>query len=97
MPRAKFDPELDETVAEIGRMDTPKGEIVCKIVAYNGGASKVDLKRTYKKGEDERFASLGRLAGEEITGVIDLLEKAMDWMQENGDAPADSEEDGGEE
>jgi hypothetical protein len=87
MPKSTFDKDKDETLAEIGRIDTAKGQIVCSIMSYNGGASKVSLNRTYKKGEEDRFASLGRLAGDEVTGVIGLLEDALQYLQENGDAP----------
>ena len=53
-------------------------------MSYNGGDAKVALVRSYKnaKGE-ERLSSLGRLAGEEISGVIGLLEDARQWLEDN--------------
>ena len=85
MAATKFDPEKDETLAEIGRVSGPKGDIVCSIVSYNGGDAKVQLGRSYSnaKGE-ERHYSLGRLLGEEIGGVIGLLEDARQWLEDNG-------------
>jgi hypothetical protein len=85
MAASKFDPQKDETLAEIGRVDGPKGELVCSIMSYNGGDAKVALVRSYKnaKGE-ERLSSLGRLVGEEIGGVIGLLEDARQWLEDNG-------------
>jgi hypothetical protein len=87
MPK-KFDPDKDECLAEVGRVETTKGEIVCRVMSYDGNDPKVQLNRTYRnKDGEERFANLGRLTGEEIPGVANLLEEARVWLVENEDAP----------
>ncbi len=88
MPK-KFDPDKDECLAEVGRKQTAKGEIVCRVLSYDGGSPKVQLNRTYttKEGE-ERFSNLGRVTGEELSDVASLLEEARTWFVENEqDAP----------
>jgi hypothetical protein len=82
--KKKFDPDKDEVLAEVGRVDTNKGAIVCRIISYDGNAPKVQLNRTYtNKDNEERFANLGRLSGDELRDVLDLLEEARAWFVEN--------------
>lgn len=90
MPK-KFDPDKDECLAEVGRVQTPRGEILCRVMSYDGGDPKVQLNRTYRtKENEERFNNLGRLTGEEIPGVANLLEEARVWLVENEEEPAEA-------
>jgi len=83
MPK-KFDPDKDECLAETGRVETPKGHIVARVLSYDGNDPKVQLNRIYRNKEgEERFANLGRLTGEEIGSVVELLEGARTWLVEN--------------
>jgi len=80
---ARFFPELDEIVGEIGRFTdaTGRSEIVCEIARYNGGQEKVHLTRKYVGAEGEtRTRGLGRLHPDEIGELIELLQQSAEWF-----------------
>lgn len=85
MASKKFDPDKDEVLAEIGRVEGARNSIVCRVVSYDGADAKVQLNRVYTaKDGEERFTNLGRVAADDLQGVIDLLDEARAWFTENG-------------
>ncbi|MCF7870300.1 MAG: hypothetical protein K9L69_02060 [Candidatus Omnitrophica bacterium] len=52
-----------------------------RIFSYNQGAKKVQITRENKDNEDNfRFTKLGRLAKEEVEGILPLIKEAIEQM-----------------
>lgn len=80
-----YDASKDKVVKEIGAIETGTmaGDIVVRVVSYNGGANKVLVARTgvsKKTGETWFTPKLGRLTGEELDALLPLITKARKYV-----------------
>ena len=76
-----YDASKDVVVKELGTIETGTraGDIVVRVVSYDGGAKKVLVARTgvsKKTGQAWFTPKLGRLTGEELDALLPLLAKA---------------------
>lgn len=75
-----YNPKLDECLSSKA-WESDAMRITVSIYSYNKGAKKLQITRENKASDGEfRFARLGRLSKEEITGVLPLVEEAMKLM-----------------
>lgn len=77
-----YDESKDSTILEVGEIESKDDKIVVRIMAYNGGALKVAMNRTYytRKGE-LRHKAIGRLTEDELKALLPLLNKAKKAFQ----------------
>lgn len=75
-----YDASLDnETFSEAWEHDS--GKIVVSVHSYNNGQKKMQITRELKNQEgNATFAKLGRLAKEEVEGILPLIQKALKTM-----------------
>jgi hypothetical protein len=56
------------------------------VFSYNSGARKLQISRENKNRDDEwRFAKLGRMAREEAEALLPLMQKALTFLEEEGE------------
>jgi hypothetical protein len=77
-----YDAEKDIVVKELGTVETGSmaGDILVRVVSYNGGAKKLLVARTGVKkstGETWFTPKLGRLTKAEVEAVLPLITKAI--------------------
>jgi hypothetical protein len=78
---AKYDSAKDEVLAEVGKIEGEKTDIVVRLVSYDGAPAKLAINRSYetKKGE-ERVSALGRVTYEEAMELLPLVNKAVELL-----------------
>ena len=77
---AKFDKSLDKELFSEA-VDFEKSRITVAVFAYNEGAAKLQITRQNKTAKGEfTFTKLGRLAKDELHGVLPLVEKAKEHL-----------------
>ena len=80
---AGFDPNLDN---ELFGEDVTIGNNRLKVavMSYNDGESKLQIMRERLKDDGtSTFAKLGRMTVEEVAAVMPMMQKALDYMQQN--------------
>ena len=74
-----YDSNLDEQVftetQEFGRT-----RLTASVFSYNGGQRKLQLTRENNIENEWRFVKLGRLAKEELEGMLPIIQKAVEVM-----------------
>ncbi len=72
-----YDSSLDEEIFSKAWEDEG-GKIVVSVHSYNKGAKKLQISREIKdKVGNAAFAKLGRLAREELKGILPLIHEAL--------------------
>lgn len=86
--RSNYDPEKDKVLTEVGEVNSDDGDLLVRVMAYNGGSPKVAINRRFftRKGE-ERTKSPGRLTEADLKGLIPLLSKAKKALSEATQEP----------
>jgi len=75
-----YDSSLDEELFTKD-YESDAGKVVVSVHAYNKGAKKLQLVREIKdQNGDFTFAKLGRLAKEELEGILPLMQEALKVM-----------------
>lgn len=75
-----YDSSLDECLFT-KPWETESERITVSVYSYNGGAKKLQITRENKNvNGDFRFTKLGRMNKEEATGIIPLINEAIDSM-----------------
>ncbi|MDP3732208.1 MAG: hypothetical protein Q8R31_04170 [Candidatus Omnitrophota bacterium] len=75
-----YDSSLDEQLFSKSWEDEG-GKIVVSVHSYNKGAKKLQISREIKdKVGNAAFAKLGRLAKEEVRGIMPLIQEALAVM-----------------
>jgi len=75
-----YDSNLDEKLFSKGVEDEAK-RLTVSIYSYNQGAKKLQITRENRDAQgDFRFAKLGRMAKEEVEGVLPLMQEALKHM-----------------
>lgn len=75
----KYDPDKDKLIQEIGSFETNGSELIVAIRKYDQGAEKIAMNRM----GGTWMRAIGRLSYDELPRVLELLQKAYDWMQDN--------------
>lgn len=79
-----YDAAKDVVVKELGILETGTraGDIVVRVVSYDGGAKKLLIARTgtNKAGESWFTPKLGRLTGDEVAALLPLITKAQKYL-----------------
>ena len=95
---AGFDPNLDK---ELFSEDVTVGNHRLKVavMSYNDGEAKLQIMRERLKEDGTgTFAKLGRMTLDEVNAVLPLMQKALEYMQQNKPAeeadetPAENQE-----
>lgn len=61
--------------------ENDSGKVVVSVYSYNNGPKKIQIVREIKdKNGEYAFAKLGRLTKEEATGVLPLIQEALQSM-----------------
>ena len=75
-----YDSNLDEKLFSKSVEDEAK-RLTVSIYSYNQGAKKLQITRENRDAQgDFRFAKLGRMAKEELEGVLPLMQEALKHM-----------------
>jgi len=75
-----YNASLDENLFAKS-IETETDRLTVSIFSYNKGQKKLQISRENHGPEGElRFAKLGRLTKEEITGLLPLIQEAMTHM-----------------
>lgn len=75
-----YDASLDESLFSKS-WENEGMRIVVSVFSYNKGAKKLQISRETQNAEGEyRFGKLGRMAKDEIEGVLPLIKEAMEKM-----------------
>lgn len=75
-----YDSNLDERLFSKSVEDEAK-RLTVSIYSYNQGAKKLQITRENRDAQgDFRFAKLGRMAKEELEGVLPLMQEALKHM-----------------
>lgn len=62
-------------------LDSDNGRILVSVYSYNNGPKKLQIAREIKDREGRlTFAKLGRLAKDEIEGILPLIQEAIGSM-----------------
>lgn len=63
--------------------ETDNERITVSVYSYNNGPKKIQISRENADGQGGfKFAKLGRMNKEEITGILPILQKAIGSMDE---------------
>ena len=75
-----YNKDLDEELFSKA-WENDMGKIVVSIHSYNNGPKKLQITRELKSREGQAaFAKLGRLAKDEILGILPLIQEAIPMM-----------------
>ena len=75
-----YDSNLDELISQNSWEDEGT-RITVSVYSYNNGPKKLQITRENKAAEGNfRFTKLGRLAKEEITAILPLIQEATGTM-----------------
>jgi len=75
-----YDSNLDEKLFSKAVEDEAK-RLTVSIYSYNQGVKKLQITRENRDAQgDFRFAKLGRMAKEEVEGVLPLMQEAVKHM-----------------
>ncbi|MDD5439748.1 MAG: hypothetical protein PHS37_06150 [Candidatus Omnitrophica bacterium] len=75
-----YNASLDESLFSKS-LETETDRLTVSVYSYNKGAKKLQISRENHGPEGElRFAKLGRLTKEEITGLLPLIQEAIPHM-----------------
>lgn len=75
-----YDSNLDEKLFSKSVEDEAK-RLTVSVYSYNQGAKKLQITRENRDAQgDFRFAKLGRMAKEELEGVLPLMQEALKHM-----------------
>ena len=75
-----YDPSLDEKIFSKS-WETDLERITVIVYSYNKGRKKLQLTRETKNPQDEfRYSKLGRLAKEELEGILPLMQEALQYL-----------------
>jgi hypothetical protein len=76
-----YDSNLDKCLFSKS-LKTETGQVTVSVYSYNNGPQKLQLSRENMTGEGElRFTKLGRLSKEEITGILPLIQEAINELK----------------
>jgi len=75
-----YDSSLDSQLFSKS-LDSEAGKIIVSVYSYNNGPKKLQITREIRDREGNlTFTKLGRLAKDEITGILPLIQEAMALM-----------------
>ena len=75
-----YDSSLDEQLFS-KVWENENGKVAVSIYSYNNGPKKLQISREIKdRNGNFTFAKLGRLAKEELEGILPLIEEALKTM-----------------
>lgn len=72
-----YDRDLDECLFSKS-WESESDRLTVSVYSYNKGAKKLQIARENRNAQGElRFAKLGRMTGEEVTGILPLIQEAI--------------------
>ncbi|OGX14751.1 MAG: hypothetical protein A2166_05545 [Omnitrophica WOR_2 bacterium RBG_13_41_10] len=75
-----YDNSLDEQSFS-KTWENENGKVAVSVYSYNNGPKKLQISREIKdRNGNFTFAKLGRLAKEELEGILPLIEEALETM-----------------
>ena len=75
-----YDASLDDQLFSKA-WENESGKIVVSIYSYNNGPKKLQITREIKNREGQpNFAKLGRLAKDELEGILPMIQEALGNM-----------------